>query len=768
MRIMNPLRMNDWPIKPFLITVLSVQIIVWAVIGLDFVGWMVPGIRQPVVILYLLFIPGILILRTLRLHGLSNVETLLYSVGLSAATVMLLGVFINFVYPFMGINAPISLQSLAITTSLFVLSLLIFSCVWNRCSSSQTYVNLKAALSPPFLFLCLLPFFSIFGTYLVNFHNTNILLLVLIAIIAFATLLIGFNKFIPSSLYPFAVFVIGLSLLFSRSLISMYITGSDIHEEYFYANTVISEGYWDPTRTGILNSMLSITMFAPVTSLLSGLALTWLFKVIYPLLMALVPLGLYIIFQKQTEDRIAFFAVFFFMSVSHFSGMAALLRQEVATLFLVLLTLLIVDKEIEIKKKGVLFVCFGVIMVVSHYLLSLLYMFYLMSAWIILMLLDRPSIQRIRDKIYVKLGIYKKEILAERTKPPKAAPRILNIVPIVLFIMFALVWYFITSSSTILDAYIKAFLTMAQSVTQFWNPETSHGLDVLLRAPKPGIFHTINAVINYLNPVFIIAGVFLLLLKYRDMKFTRVYAMFAFLSLALVSVGVVVPYFAMRLDMQRLYHIGLIFLAPFGILGCWLLLRTVGRLTKTILKKGVMGERAQSLLFSILSIYFVLFFLFESGLVWQTTEVYFGSVQLSQETIKKYGDPITKGFFYSSVTPKQDVFSARWLTSHIEPGARIFATYNDAQVHTLTSYGMFYSPGNPWLKVPPLSKVMDGLPPNDYLYLQYLNVVEGIVTEFDENALPGRTLSTYSSSEISQVYAAENKIYSNGGSEVYR
>ena len=129
MQINNPFQMNDWEIKKFLKVVLAIQLAVWGIIGLDAIGLHIPVIRQPIGFVYLLFIPGVIILRILKLHKLGNIETLLYSVGLSITTLMFTGLFMNMVYPLFGISGPISITPLIITLSAVVLILCIISYV---------------------------------------------------------------------------------------------------------------------------------------------------------------------------------------------------------------------------------------------------------------------------------------------------------------------------------------------------------------------------------------------------------------------------------------------------------------------------------------------------------------------------------------------------------------------------------------------------------------------------------------------------------------
>ena len=63
MQINNPLQMNDLEIGKFLKVILAIQLATWGVIGLDVVGLEIPILRQLIGLIYLTFIPGILILR---------------------------------------------------------------------------------------------------------------------------------------------------------------------------------------------------------------------------------------------------------------------------------------------------------------------------------------------------------------------------------------------------------------------------------------------------------------------------------------------------------------------------------------------------------------------------------------------------------------------------------------------------------------------------------------------------------------------------------
>ena len=434
----NPLQMNDWEIKKFLKVILAIQLAVWGVIGLDAAGLQIPIIRQLICFIYLIFVPGIIILRILKLHNLGNIETLLYTVGSSIATLMFTGLFMNTVYPLFGISGPISIAPFIITISVVVFILCVLSYVRDKDFSDPGFIDVGNVLSPPALFLCLIPFLAIFGAYLMNFYRDNSLIIVLIIVIALVALLIGFDKSIPKKLYPLAVFVIAISLLFHRSLISMYISGCDIQFEYYLCNSVKMNGIWDPTMFGSLNAMLSLVMLAPIYSIISNMEITWVFKIIYPLLFSLVPLGLYRVFQKQTDDKIAFLSCFFFMSFSTFFGeMPALARQEIAELFLVLLILLMIDKNMNRIKRSFLFIVFGISLVVSHYGLSYFYMFWLISAWLLLVLAENHNMQELKGRFLSKFGRWK-EKLARNPKSLKIEDKTISSTFVLLFVVFTL------------------------------------------------------------------------------------------------------------------------------------------------------------------------------------------------------------------------------------------------------------------------------------------------------------------------------------------
>ena len=215
---------------------------------------------------------------------------------------------------------------------MFVLLLCIFSYLRDKNFSKPSFLQVEDILSPSVLFLCLIPFFSIFGTYLLNGYGNNTLQMVLLIIIAIFPLIT--LKWIPKNLYPLVIFVVSLSLLFHTSLVSSYIWGADLNSELITANYVLKNALWYPSIEGDYNAMLSVVLLSPIYSILSNLSLIWCFKIIYPVIFSLVPVGLFVVYNKLTNNKIAFLACIFFISVNaFFTTLPATARQEVARTF---------------------------------------------------------------------------------------------------------------------------------------------------------------------------------------------------------------------------------------------------------------------------------------------------------------------------------------------------------------------------------------------------------------------------------------------------
>jgi uncharacterized membrane protein len=704
MKIINLLQMNNWPIKKFIIMIFTFQLLLWGSIGLDSVGFRIPILRQLVCFIYLTFVPGIIILRVLRLHKLGSIESLLYSIGVSLSVLMLTGFFMNTFYPLMGISRPISIIPLMGTVNFIVLFLCGLCSIIDKYYSDPNFLYTNEIFSISSYFLYLIPVWTIIGTYFMNYYNNNSLLIVVIFLISSIPIFISFDL-IPSNLYPLAIFTTSLSLLFHNSLISMYVFGWDIQLEYYLANKVISNSLWDPTMFSNVNSMLSIVFLVPIYSILSNLSLTWVFKIIYPAIFSLMPVGLYLIFKKQTTDKVAFMSVFFFASVFVFyTEMLQLARQQIAEFFFMLILLLMIQNRNGISNR-ILLILFSISVIVSHYGLSYIVLFTVICSLFMLFLFNKyVNKPRMNDTI--------------------------NLTYTLLLFTFLFSWYIYISNSSAIYSIIRIAQNIAGNfASDFLNPKTVQGLYVISKEPTTPL-HGVLKYMHLFTQILISIGLYYVisrkLKKYS--KFNKEYLALCAIFYLILIAAIVVPNFSSALNTTRLYHITLILLAPFCVIGGILLL-------KTISKKIPHLKITENRIFQVVSVFFAVFLLFNTGWIYEIV----GDVPTSQSLNSMMDYPKFN---------EQEMVSASWIYHMKNEGFILADGYRSLLLH---SYG--------WnLKT-------NGNIDSNYSYI-YLGTF---------NSRNNKILATYTVGvnkfmgyiSLGEFVNKQDKIYSNGGAQIY-
>jgi uncharacterized membrane protein len=317
-----------------------------------------------------------------------------------------------------------------------------------------------------------------------------------------------------------------------------------------------------------------------------------------------------------------------------------LARREIAELFFVLLILLLVSKEMDQRIQSALFIVFGVSLVVSHYGLLYIVVFFFFVMWLVL---------TARSKI----GIHKdKQITTPSFVPP---PRnLVTIVSIAMLFIASTAWYFYTAQGTITQQVVLLGSHIAGSISELFNPAYSEASNVVAQGPLPGILHRVNAYINYLNVFFMLAGVCLVVfLKKQRFKLQLSYVVLSIIALGFLIASVAVPYLGAALDWTRVYQITLFFLAPFLVVGFISIGETAGVIMRKVTSKLGFGNSAlvsRSRVTRLLAIYLVFFMLLSTGSLFALTEGY-QNITLSNQV--------------DGVYSQQTIVAATWQASHI-------------------------------------------------------------------------------------------------------
>jgi uncharacterized membrane protein len=740
MRFRDPFRLNDWGIVPFLGVVLGVQLLLWLTLVLEENGAGIPLLRQVVGFVYLTWVPGIVLLRVLRVHKIGAIETLLFSVGLSISTVLFLGFTINTIYPMLDLLRPISEGPLLITLTVFVFVGAVLAYIVDRDFDQPEYIETGETFGWPVFLFALLPFMAIFGAWLVNNYRVNTLLFILLAVIAIVPALVAFRRIVPERYYPFVIWTVALALLLHGSLISNHIWGWDINQEFYISNLVVQNAAWDFSIYSNINAMLSIVMLAPIYSILCNIEIVWIFKIVYPILFSLVALGIYVIARRQSYDRVAFYGTFFFITFFVFyQEMLQVARQEIAELFLVLIALLLINKDLNKMRKYLLLIVFSFSLAVSHYGLSYLFMVTIGLAWVILVVSELGSFNRIRDR-FSPLFDWEKRGYGPNFRPRHAGERAITLDYVLLFFIFALGWYMFISSSSALNSITGLALQFSDNmVSGFLDPETTQGLSIIVTEATTPI-HQFGKYLQLGAQFFIFFGIVSLLLKPQKMDLggeyfaiDREYFAVSLVNFALAAAGVLLPFFSSALNTTRLYQITLIFLAPFfviGVLEAFRFLRRVFRSTELDLS----GETATRAIAAFLCI----FVLFNTGFIYSALGVDPTSIALDDR------------IDYPRFNP-QEIAGAEWLHA---VGNR---TINSDTPRAVVLEGFV---GKMARKMPAdPSQVRK----NSYIYLGTYNVLTQKLSLVRVNEVVRVKVYT----DIGPFTARRGIIYDNGGARVY-
>jgi len=732
----NLLQMNDWYIKKFLLTVIAVKLVILGLVILSSLGINIPFLRYIFGFIYLTFIPGIIILRILKIHQLGSVRTLLYSVGLSLAFNIFLGFIVNSLYPYLGITRPISTFSLLIT-SIVVLGILSFVC-YKRDKDFGVPANFNAGnlFSAPVLLFTLLPLVSILGTQLVNNYNNNLALMILIATISLVPVLLTTTRLVPKNYYPFIILMTSISLLFHTVLISDYIWGWDIRLEYYMYKVVVENNHWSSIEPLHQYNILSVTILPAIYRFVLNIEGTWIFKVIFPLFFSLVPLALFHIFQKQFGRGVAFLSVFYFMAVTPFFW--ALLqfgKQMMAEVFFAIFLVALLDDKLGPLAKRILVVVFGALLVISHYSTAYIFILVLLLAYIILFILKRKS-----TTITITLST--------------------------LFIVLSFGWCglsFVNSLNwvySIYDGFSEYFL----------DPSSRLSLHMITREKLP--LHEILTYLYLLGQFCIAIGfstIFWNWLRRKEGSISNEYMGISAVLFIMMVLSALLPHLSGVADISRFFHLSLFLLAPFSVYGGKVIVSLAGNMllkVKNILvlhRNLVLTHSHNRILFPF-SLYLLAFFLFTTGFIYEVfNDQQPTSIALSREKVGR------------AVYGEQEIMGGIWLiNSRGQDNIVFFDPYSQPLFHAYWGPEDIINYMGRRLSVETGEnlEVASEVPAHSYVYLNKFNVKRGLIHLWIDPLkvkwrASGPILTQLSSIVFFDTIEESNVIYDNGGSLIY-
>ena len=795
---------NDWKITNFLFVTASITLAVLIMVAANF---SIPGLRQVVGFTYLAFVPGFIILRILKIHNINITETLLYTVGLSIAFSLFTGLFMHIVLPMIGVSRPFTPLPVASTLTVLTAILITIAYIRDRKSSVQIQIEPWRLLTPSNLFLLLVFLLSVFGALIVYAYGNNILLMIFTFIIIIVVVLAAFGKFITQRDYPLAITIIALSILYQITLMSPGLVGIDIHGEYYLQRLVVDSGYWDATISHLYNSALSVVILAPIYSIVLHTDSLWVFKIIYPLFFALVPLALYRFYQQQISANKAFLAAFFFVIVPAFSlEIIAIAKQQIAELFFVLFLLLITEKNLGKGQKFTLAVIFVLSITLSHYGTATIFFIYLALGWLLLIMVNNIWLK----KLWIRVTRKDKQLPATRSSPLGFPLKLLS----ALFVIFLVCSFFyygwaasgepLVKITQMASGQIRTITTEATllipeqpkiSVEPDAEPKTSatnepdtHGEPAGPTEPKPtpqpkkpvkpsrpsrifdlnkreglvraavGLDFTevsiqgkVFRIFQYITQIFVIVGFIILLFKRRRLGFTTEHIVFSVVSVLILAACIFSPGFSSTLNPTRIYHLTLFMLAPVFIVGgesIWVGVCSLSRKMRLNLNHI---DKQKSFNFFILVV-LIPYFLFTSGFIFEVTK-------------QKVIDSIDTPFSYAlssyrvdigGVSDPKDIASAEWLLIHLGSEYHLYSDLHGALL--IENYPQLAGRRHQF------EGDISQTSPDYYVFLRTWNMEKQSITRWAGIGL--RRQISLEESGLIPYLMSRNKIYDNGGGQV--
>jgi uncharacterized membrane protein len=667
-------------------------------------------LRQVFGFIFLYFLTGMLIVKALRIRK-SFLTSAILSVAVSIAVSMVVGLLVNWSLPLMGDPTPLETPNIMI--ALTFLDLILFSKI--SFDSNDKSSEFTGKLDKSYILIALIPIMGVLGAILVA-HGSNILSLLNFVIIGIAVVLASAKK-IPSRSFPLLIFAISISLLLQTTLTNNFLNGWDIQVEYYVAQITQSKQFWDFSAAYSLspsvnnyNTMLSITVLPTISSNILNIDISWVYKIIFPIVFSIAPVALYLLFEKQVGSRFSLISSFLLLSITAFYQMSFLARQMIAEIFFVLIFFLLLEYEHKklTKSLAVLLILFAFGIIVSHYSTAFICIYYL---------------------LFLTIASYKR------------INRSLILAFLFLFVDVTLIWYVTVSSSTPLNSLgMIANLSFQEMFTG-----TSGSSQLLAMTNNAYLVNTFSKVIFIVINAIIALGIIRLITSRK--RFPPSYFAICLGGGILLLAAAFVPNLILGLEFARTYQFGLIFSATLAIFGLDFITSGIGRFKSVHLHTKQQINRFAP---PILSVMILIFFLFQYGVVTNLAQGVPSNLSLSTDK-QQFVDTLNLSPLNAYTYP-QDVYGSWWLSNHLlKDSSQAIYCDSTSSSQVLLSYGLI-NPSR--IAVPSYST---NLAQGSIVFLRQVNVEYHLFQDFKyiNNA-----------TDYQNLIKNTDSVYSNGGSQI--
>lgn len=314
----------------------------------------------------LLSVPGVILLRALRIPGTVVSSFPVYIPCASIVVMFGSGLAVDTIGPVLGVAVP--LRTVPLLVGLEVICLVLLG------TSVNARPDVAIGWQPVMHFSryawpLVVPLVAAAGALRLNSNHSNDVALSAVGL--FVLLLIittVFSSRFDEVLLKMALYASSVALSWSYSLRGESVYGFDISTEYQKLNETILTGVWHASHVNdAYGAMLSVTVMPAELHALSGVSGLLVLKVIYPMIFAFFPVALFDLARKVLSPSWAFVAAVFVITQFAFTEMASVARQEIAFLLFIAIIAVINENGLRRHTQYILTTLLALAMALSHY-----------------------------------------------------------------------------------------------------------------------------------------------------------------------------------------------------------------------------------------------------------------------------------------------------------------------------------------------------------------------------------------------------------------
>jgi uncharacterized membrane protein len=665
---------------------------------------------------------------------------------------MVTGLFLDILFTILNYKSPLEVVPVLIFFNVLYLGLGIFG-YWRKTFFSPSGLDIsltngeKVLLIPPIIF----PALSVISMTVYNQTASPLLIFIFLLIVpVYLGILLYFNRFVSSRLYPYVILSLSISLPLLLGLRSNHILGSDTFQEFSFFMMTFNSSNWSPLPGYVLSSCISISILPTIYTRILNVDPEYLFRSLYIILCSVIPLIVFAIAKKYLIDPFAFLASFFYMIFSIFLYTTSQSRTGLALVFFALCMFVIVSERMKPETKKILLILFIIGSIFSHYTTSYILFFFLIAAFIGEHILNRK----------------------------KDTTKSISFFLIMFFLVFMVLWYqqifniFFPSGFNFISTRFNAFDLFQQDQTlfQFSNPFPVHN-DII----SVNIIKMLNRSTFFINVFFFAGGICfisislgLFIPKINTLIKSGLKNSSDYLFLVIVSVCFIfyilikyASFLFLGYGIDRLYSTILIVASVLPIIGAIVIMCFI--YTFLLVIYGIIKRENCEMLFNnektmfigykliLIGIFIVIIIQYFSviGLIYQESGIQYSILYNSPNNYQLHDDGNL--FFYD-----QEASAALWLKSMMveNKGMVISDLYGQSKYGTQT--GEFL--GSPKDLIFSLNEtsLREG-----YIYFTHTN------TKFDVLTSPRNFGEQYPLSILSDTLYKKNLIYDNDISKIY-